>query len=142
MKHNYFYFILVIILNMPSLFAQDLSFYHYGLEKGLSQQTIRCILKDSKGFLWLGTQDGLNRFDGNTFRVFRKNESDSLAVSGKFINDIVFPFLIGIPFGLPLLTMVFAITILKRMCLQQQISIQETAPVYQKIMKALYMQPL
>ncbi len=89
MKHNYFYFILVIILNMPSLFAQDLSFYHYGLEKGLSQQTIRCILKDSKGFLWLGTQDGLNRFDGNTFRVFRKNESDSLAVSGKFINDIV-----------------------------------------------------
>ncbi|WP_178987320.1 hybrid sensor histidine kinase/response regulator transcription factor [Winogradskyella schleiferi] len=89
MQRNYFYFILVIIVNTTLLFAQDLSFYHYGLEKGLSQQTIRCILKDSKGFLWLGTQDGLNRFDGNTFRVFRKNESDSLAVSGKFINDII-----------------------------------------------------
>ena len=70
-------------------FSQENTFYHYGLKQGLSQQTVRCILKDSKGFLWLGTQDGLNRFDGNAFRIFRKNESDSLAISGKFINDII-----------------------------------------------------
>jgi len=69
--------------------AQDKTFYHYGLEEGLSQETIRCILKDSKGFLWLGTQDGLNKFDGTAFTVYKNHKKDSLSISGNFINDLV-----------------------------------------------------
>ena len=89
MKHNYFFFLLVIVLNTPFLFAQDLNFYHYGLEDGLSQETIRCVLKDTNGFLWLGTQDGLNRFDGTSFTVYKNQNKDSLTISGNFINTLI-----------------------------------------------------
>ena len=89
MKHNYFLFLLVIVLNTPILFAQDLNFYHYGLEDGLSQETIRCVLKDTNGFLWLGTQDGLNRFDGTSFKVYKNHNKDSLTISGNFINTLI-----------------------------------------------------
>jgi len=83
------YFVIGFILLTLNLGAQNLNFFHYGLEEGISQQTIRSILKDSKGFLWLGTQDGLNRFDGQSFKVYKPSLTDTLSITGKFINDIV-----------------------------------------------------
>ncbi|NRA92605.1 MAG: response regulator [Psychroserpens sp.] len=77
-----------MILYVP-VFGQGLNFFHYGLKDGISQQTIRCIEKDSRGFIWIGTQDGLNRFDGHSFKVFRHSDKDTLAIKGKFINDIL-----------------------------------------------------
>ncbi len=54
----------------PSLHAQ---FDHLSLEHGLSQTTVLCILQDSKGYLWFGTADGLNKYDGYSFTVYRNN---------------------------------------------------------------------
>jgi ligand-binding sensor domain-containing protein len=62
-----------------------LSFDRLNLDEGLSQGTIHCILQDEKGLLWIGTQDGLNKFDGYSFTVFRYDNQDSLSISDNWI---------------------------------------------------------
>ena len=44
---------------------------HYSIVDGMSQNTVMAILQDQQGFMWFGTWDGLNRFDGYTFEVFK-----------------------------------------------------------------------
>ena len=56
--------------------AQRIEFRQLTLEDGLSQSTINCIVQDSRGFMWFGTQDGLNRYDGYEFRVY-EHEPDA-----------------------------------------------------------------
>ena len=58
-----------------------LRFRHFGLEAGLSQSSALAILQDQQGFLWIGTQDGLNRFDGYSFTVFRPKQGDPTTLS-------------------------------------------------------------
>lgn len=65
-----------------------LRFTHYGLEEGLSQSSARVLLQDNLGFLWIGTEDGLNRFDGYSFKVFRPSLSNPDALNGGEIFSI------------------------------------------------------
>jgi ligand-binding sensor domain-containing protein/two-component sensor histidine kinase len=55
---------------------------------GLSQSTIFAMLQDSQGYLWLGTVEGLNRYDGYEFRVYVNNPDDSTSISDDFISTI------------------------------------------------------
>ena len=63
---------------------QEEKFGQLSTEHGLSQSVVTCILQDSRGFLWFGTQDGLNRYDGYSFKVFKPEEREG-AISGKYI---------------------------------------------------------
>ena len=58
-----------------------LRFTHLTSEQGLSFDMVRCILQDSQGFMWFGTDDGLNKYDGYTFTIYRHHRSvpDSLS---------------------------------------------------------------
>lgn len=68
-----------------TLRGQSYSFKHYQVENGLSNNAVICSLQDHRGFLWFGTKDGLNRFDGYRFKVFRHNPDDSNSVGNNFI---------------------------------------------------------
>lgn len=64
----------------------DLLFHYLGVKEGLSQGTVFCILKDHKGFMWFGTVDGLNRYDGISFTTFYHDVDDPQSLSGSEVN--------------------------------------------------------
>lgn len=73
------------------LYAQSssLKFKHLTVDEGLSKNTVTCILEDSKGFMWFGTWDGLNRYDGYNFTVYRNNSKDSTSIIGSSVEAMV-----------------------------------------------------
>lgn len=68
--------------------AQDINFRRYQVENGLSNNQVWCSIQDAKGFLWFGTPDGLNRFDGYTFKVFLNNGSDKPGTANSHIRAL------------------------------------------------------
>ena len=89
----YRYFLtLLITLRSFLIFSIDKSaeynFTRIDINQGLSHNQVHCIFKDSKGFVWIGTNSGLNRFDGYTFKVFRHIPYDSTSLSDNRIQNI------------------------------------------------------
>ncbi len=70
--------------------AQDpvFRFRKIGIELGLSNKRVNCILQDKLGFTWIGTDDGLNRFDGNSFTIFRHEPGNAFSIGGNIIQDL------------------------------------------------------
>jgi len=68
--------------------GQSYDFRYYQVENGLSNNATICCLQDKKGFLWFGTKDGLNRFDGYTFKIFRNTRGDSGSIGNNFIHGL------------------------------------------------------
>src|ERR1700733_10382127 len=72
-------------------FSQNsrLKFSHIGTDAGLSQSNVTCILQDSRGFMWFGTRDGLNKYDGYQFTVYKNIEGDQKSISNSFITSMI-----------------------------------------------------
>lgn len=71
------------------IFSQENTFYHYGINDGLSQESVQTIIKDDTGFIWIGTQEGLNRYDGSSFKVFKNDIESSSSICGNDIKKII-----------------------------------------------------
>lgn len=81
--------ILAILLILSSVAAgQSYYFRHYQVENGLSNNAVICCVQDKKGFLWFGTKDGLDRFDGYTFKIFRNDPDDKNSIGNNFIHSL------------------------------------------------------
>lgn len=87
-----FSFLLLLLCSANFLTAQTTyRFNNYSINEGLSQSVVTCILQDNTNALWVGTQEGLNRFDGKTFEIFNSDntkgiESENIRCSAKTKN--------------------------------------------------------
>lgn len=80
----------LLLLFSSTLLAQtnEAIFSHYTVDDGISQSSISCILQDSEGYIWFGTQDGLNKFNGYSFERYYHNPLDSTSISHAWIYAI------------------------------------------------------
>ncbi len=80
--------VLWILAYQPFVGAQKSSirFERISFEEGLSQNSINCILQDNEGFIWFGTYDGLNKYDGYNITVFRNRKNDTTSIADDYIN--------------------------------------------------------
>jgi hypothetical protein len=84
-----FFFSFVVTLAMACADSSSVRFAHLSTAQGLSQNSVRCIYQDRYGFMWFGTEDGLNRYDGYQFTIFRPDPKDPSAISNQCISQIV-----------------------------------------------------
>lgn len=79
------FFQIIFILHIK---AQPYHFRHYQVEQGLSYSSVYAILQDAKGFVWFGTKNGLNRFDGYNFKIFRNDPGNGQSIGHSVIRSL------------------------------------------------------
>lgn len=81
---------LLTFLGLLAGYAQQPALYFKRLDQGngLSHNKVNCILQDKRGFTWIGTDDGLNRYDGHNFIVYKNVPGQSSSISGNSITDL------------------------------------------------------
>ncbi|MGJ1265960.1 hybrid sensor histidine kinase/response regulator transcription factor [Sphingobacterium spiritivorum] len=89
MERLIFNCVVYMLLVMSVVQAQPTYFKNYQTNDGLSNNTITCITQDQQGFLWFGSRNGLNRFDGNRFKIFRHDVSDSLSIGSSSVLSLL-----------------------------------------------------
>src|ERR1700744_2164717 len=82
-----------LLLLLSATFAypqtEHLSFEHLGTAQGLSQSNVLCTLQDSRGFMWFGKREDLNKYNGYSFTVYKNEVGDDNSLAGNMVNDIV-----------------------------------------------------
>jgi ligand-binding sensor domain-containing protein/signal transduction histidine kinase len=84
-------FLLSLTLAQPQIYAQqrNFKFDHLTIDDGLSQDIVTAIAQDGEGFIWFGTEDGLNLYDGYSFTILKHNPRDSTTIAGNSISSLM-----------------------------------------------------
>ena len=82
-----FSLVLFICSDLRTSIAQEkpVVFEKFTTRDGLSQNKVFSITQDHDGFIWIGTEDGLNRFDGYDFKIFKSRAGDSLSITDNYV---------------------------------------------------------
>jgi ligand-binding sensor domain-containing protein/signal transduction histidine kinase/DNA-binding response OmpR family regulator len=87
--NTYLAALLLLFLFLPAGAGADMfRFVHYNVSNGLASNTVNTIIADNKGFVWIGTDNGLHRFDGSSFRTFQNIPGDSAALGSNYIYSL------------------------------------------------------
>lgn len=77
-----------VMINMFTICSnafEQISFENITIDDGLSQSTVEVMLQDSDGYIWIGTNDGLNRYNGSEFKVFKSDDEDENSIVSNYI---------------------------------------------------------
>lgn len=80
--------IILVFSTSTVLGRKSPSFIRLGVESGLAQNTVYCILQDERGFMWFGTKDGLSRYDGYQFKNYRNKKNDPNSIGNNCIRSL------------------------------------------------------
>lgn len=86
-KLAYIFLFIGFVLNTLGQ-EKQIKFEHFGVAEGLSQSKINCIIQDKLGFLWIGTEDGLNRYDGYAFETYKPDPDNPFSISNNTIYNL------------------------------------------------------
>ena len=88
---NRFFWCLFFVLPAVAARSQsdNLSFEHLGTAQGLSHSNVICAIQGSRGFMWFGTREGLNRYDGYTFTIYKNKIGDDKSLANNLVNALV-----------------------------------------------------
>lgn len=81
-------FLFLLLTHSVVAQQQHIQFKRLTINDGLSLSSVCCIFQDSKGFMWFGTEDGLNRYDGQNFTIYRSDNTNTNSISYKWIEQI------------------------------------------------------
>lgn len=85
---KFFLFLFIAFFTSNFLSAQEYYFKHFQVEEGLSNNTVLTSIQDNDGFMWFGTKDGLNRFDGYRFKTYRSNGNPLHSLGSNYIQSL------------------------------------------------------
>lgn len=92
MRHSLSFLIIactiLVAFSAPLKAASGFTFRHYEMKHGLSSNTVYGIIQDEEGYIWIGTDDGLNRFDGRDFKVYRSSGREPGSILGNHIYSL------------------------------------------------------
>ena len=77
--------IFIVFISFTFCYSQNPIFKSLTVENGLSSSDVNCLIQDKLGFIWIGTDNGLNRFDGTNFKVYRHHQNKSNSISDNSI---------------------------------------------------------
>jgi ligand-binding sensor domain-containing protein/signal transduction histidine kinase/DNA-binding response OmpR family regulator len=79
----------MVVGTSMALAQQHIKFKHLGINDGLSQNSVFCILQDHNGLIWIGTDDGLNKYDGYEFTIYKHQINDKNSLSHSQVNTLL-----------------------------------------------------
>lgn len=88
MKSLLLIYLLGVSASLGGAYGQPYYFTHYQVENGLSNNAVLCSAQDAMGFMWFGTKDGLNRFDGYSFKVFHSDPDNPNGLGSNFVRAL------------------------------------------------------
>ncbi len=88
-KMRMFFASLIYLIGLTFGFSQNIKFKRLSIEEGLSAVTVNTIYQDSQDFIWIGTQDGLNRYDGYHFKAFKNDPFNTKSISSNDVKCIL-----------------------------------------------------
>ncbi len=88
-KWWFFFFLMLQVITLNIAAQQNISVIkHFTIDDGLSQNSVNCIFQDKTGFMWFGTQDGLNRYNGYNFKQYRTERGNTNTLANNYIYDL------------------------------------------------------
>ncbi len=84
-----FAFLFLVLCFIGKTQSSSFTFTNYTIANGLADNAVNCITQDSRGFIWVGTREGLSRYDGTSFKNFFSRKNDSTALPGNRIGSLL-----------------------------------------------------